>query len=99
MRRPTTIQQGIILIRFVVCVYPTGTEDVITCPYNMLLSTNQLLEHASCVFPIENRSLLEIVNKQWNSKHSTETANFLLGCRPFQDMNSIVVNMLLHLTR
>lgn len=65
----------------------------------MLLSTNKLLEYASCVFPVENRALLEIVNKQWSNKQSQETANFLIGCKPFQDMNSIIVNMILHLTR
>lgn len=82
-----------------VCVYPTGTEDVITCPYNMLLSTSKLLEYASCVFPVENRALLDIVNRQFNTKQSEDTKNFIIGCRPFQDMNSVIVNMLLHLTR
>lgn len=65
----------------------------------MLLSTNKLLEYASCVFPVENRALLEIINRQWNNKQSDETKNFIICCRPFQDLNSIIVNMLLHLTR
>lgn len=65
----------------------------------MILSTKELIDNASCVFPVENRALLDIVNRQWNNKHSLETTNYLAACKPFQDMNSIIVNMLLHLTR
>ncbi|KAI4459610.1 tubulin [Holotrichia oblita] len=84
--------------RFVICVYPTGTEDVITCPYNMALATKELIKHASCVVPVENRALLDIVNRQANNKHSIDTMNFIAKCKPFQDMNSIIVNLLLNLT-
>ena len=41
--------------RFVSCVYPAGNEDVITAPYNTVLSTRELTEHASCVFPVDNK--------------------------------------------
>lgn len=82
--------------RFATCVYPNGTEDVITCPYNMTLTTKNLIDYATCVFPIENRSLLEIVNHQCNQKCSTHSARKNLT--PFEDMNSIIVNMLLHIT-
>lgn len=88
-----------LLCRFVTCVYPIGTEDVITCPYNMTLATKFLTEHASCVFPVENRTLLEIVERQMNNKHSSDTVNYVYGCKPYQDMNTVIVNMLLHLTR
>lgn len=74
----------------VACVYPNGTEDVITCPYNMAFATAQLREYASCVFPIENRALLDILSKQ-----QTRVPSF---GKHFQDMNNIVGNMLLHLT-
>lgn len=84
--------------RFVICVYPTGTEDVITCPYNMALSTRELIENATVVFPVENRALLEIVKRQANDKHSVETMSFVAKCKPFQDLNSVIVNMMLHLT-
>lgn len=84
--------------RFAVCVYPIGTEDVITCPYNMALCTKQLNDFADCVFPVENRALLEIVNKQTKNVHSMDTIRFIARCKPFQDLNSIIVNMLLHLT-
>lgn len=84
--------------RFVTCVYPTGTEDVITCPYNMMLTTKCLIDYATCVFPVENRSLLDIVKLQRQEKNSTDTQNHVAKCSPFQDMNTIIVNMLLHLT-
>ncbi|KAF5289217.1 hypothetical protein FQR65_LT00105 [Abscondita terminalis] len=78
--------------RFVSCVYPTGTEDVITCPYNMALATNQMIEHANCVFPVENRALSDIIS-QHKFKNST-----IVEYKPFNDMNSLISKMLLHLT-
>lgn len=89
----------ILNFRFVACVYPLGTEDVITCPYNMALATQYLNESATCVFPIENRALLDIVNSQLKETSSVETLRYVSGCQPYQDMNSIIANMLLHLTR
>uniref|UniRef100_A0A1Y1NIM8 Tubulin/FtsZ GTPase domain-containing protein n=1 Tax=Photinus pyralis TaxID=7054 RepID=A0A1Y1NIM8_PHOPY len=78
--------------RFVSCVYPTGTEDVITCPYNMALATRHLIESATCVFPIENRALFDIVTQTLYRQSS------IVEFRPFFDMNNLVTNMLLHLT-
>ncbi len=50
--------------RFVVAVYPSPEDDdVITSPYNCLLATHQLTEHADCVLPIDNQSLIAIVNR------------------------------------
>lgn len=79
-------------------MYPSGTEDVITAPYNVALATDQLIEHGSCVFPIENRALLRIVSTLTEDR-TKDTARYMATCRPFQDLNSIIVNMLLHLTR
>lgn len=84
--------------RFVSCVYPAGTEDVVTAPYNVLLATRELIEHATCVFPAENKALLEICNAQMFRKDNADQALYNGSCLPFQDMNSIIVNMLLHLT-
>lgn len=84
-------------LRFVVCVYPTGTEDVITCPYNMGFSTQELLKHATCVFPVENRALLDITFKQ--SNRFCDNYKYPSSFKPFEDMNSIIVDMVLHLTR
>lgn len=74
-------------------------QDVITAPYNTLLATRELVEYATCVFPIENKSLLDICNRQMNKQENIDQIKYNSSCEPFQDMNSIVVNMLLHLTR
>lgn len=74
-------------------------QDVVTAPYNALLATQELIEYATCVFPVENQSLLDICNAQLNRKENTDQIKYNVACKPFQDMNSIVVDMLLHLTR
>ncbi|XP_076171154.1 tubulin epsilon chain isoform X3 [Ptiloglossa arizonensis] len=84
--------------RFVSCIYPTVIQDVVTAPYNALLATQELIEYATCVFPVENTSLLDICASQLNKKENMDQINYNLSCKPFQDMNSIVANMLLHLT-
>ncbi|XP_076624810.1 tubulin epsilon chain [Colletes latitarsis] len=84
--------------RLVSCIYPTVMQDVVTAPYNSLLATRELIEYATCVFPVENTSLLDICTSQLNKKENMDQINYNVSCRPFQDMNSIVVNMLLHLT-
>ena len=84
--------------RLVSCVYPTIMQDVVTAPYNALLATQELIEYATCVFPVENKSLLDICNAQLNRKENMDQIKYNVSCKPFQDMNSIVVDMLLHLT-
>lgn len=81
------------------CVYPAGTEDVITSPYNVLLATKQLTDFGTCVFPAENKALQDICYAHMKKKENSDQAKYNASCRPFQDMNSIIVNMLLHLTR
>ncbi|XP_015435999.1 PREDICTED: tubulin epsilon chain [Dufourea novaeangliae] len=84
--------------RLVSCIYPTFMQDVVTAPYNALLATRELLEHATCVFPADNTSLMEICTLQSKKRENMDQINYNVSCRPFHDMNSIVVNMLLHLT-
>ncbi|XP_011304188.1 tubulin epsilon chain [Fopius arisanus] len=84
--------------RFVSCVYPAETQDVVTAPYNVLLATRQLLEHATCVFPADNGALMDICSWQARGKDNLDQARYNATGSPFQDMNSVVVNMLLHLT-
>ncbi|XP_018052607.1 PREDICTED: tubulin epsilon chain-like [Atta colombica] len=84
--------------RIVSCVYPANTQDTITAPYNTLLATRELIEYATCVLPVENKALLDICNAQINKRDNTGQTNYNASCKPFQDMNSIIVNMLLHLT-
>jgi len=85
--------------RIVSCVYPANIQDTVTAPYNTLLATQELIEHATCVFPVENKALLDICNTQMNKRENTNQINYNASCKPFQDMNSIIANMLLHLTR
>ena len=49
--------------RFVVAVYPSSDDDVITSPYNCVLAQRQLTDYADCVMPIDNQSLVNIVNR------------------------------------
>lgn len=84
--------------RIVSCVYPANIQDTITAPYNTLLATQELIEHATCVFPVENKALLDICNSQMNKRENTNQMNYNASCKPFHDMNSIIANMLLHLT-
>lgn len=85
--------------RFVSCVYPAETQDVVTAPYNVLLATRELIEHATCVFPADNSALVDICQSQGKGKDNLDQARYNATCSPFQDMNSVIVNMLLHLTR
>ncbi|RZF41511.1 hypothetical protein LSTR_LSTR000225 [Laodelphax striatellus] len=77
--------------RLVTCIHPGVYNDVITSPYNIALSLRQLTEHASCVFPVDNKALIDICNK-FNKTKERITAH------PYRDMNSLIVKMLLHLT-
>lgn len=92
--------------RFVTCVYPSEDDDVITSPYNSVLAMHQLTEFADCVLPVENQSLLDICAKINKSQHKsavkaktavTEAAGQEKQ-KPWDKMNNIVANMLLHLT-
>lgn len=64
---------------------------MITSPYNNVLATRHLLEHATCVFPTENRSLLDIsLRKQ---KYTQKPIYSITD-----SLNDSVVDMLMHLT-
>ena len=47
--------------RFSVSVFPSEDDDVVTSPYNAMLSCAALAEHADCVMPVENQALMDIV--------------------------------------
>jgi tubulin epsilon len=51
------------IFRFTVSVLPSEVDDVVTSPYNSLLSAHKLLQHADCVLPLDNQALLEIVER------------------------------------
>ncbi|XP_014906037.1 tubulin epsilon chain isoform X1 [Poecilia latipinna] len=98
--------------RIVTAMYPSAEDDVITSPYNSVLAMRELTEHADCVLPVENQSLVDIVNKISLMSHDAKP-----GCvlkkestvtsgqggvspteRPFDAMNNIVANLLLNIT-
>lgn len=49
--------------RFTTCVFPSDQDDVITSPYNSVLSLSQLIQHADCVLPIHNQALMDICER------------------------------------
>ncbi|XP_072264876.1 tubulin epsilon chain isoform X2 [Pyxicephalus adspersus] len=97
--------------RFVTSVYPSTEDDVITSPYNSVLAMKELTDHADCVLPIENQSLVDIVNKivqmansgklgsvKQNSFLTSNKGGVKETEKPFDAMNNIVANLLLNLT-
>ncbi|KAG4098698.1 putative tubulin/FtsZ family protein [Neocallimastix lanati (nom. inval.)] len=52
------------IYRFSTAIFPNcKDDDVITSPYNSLLSLNALNESADCVFPLDNKALSEICER------------------------------------
>jgi tubulin epsilon len=49
--------------RFCCVVFPSQDDDVVTSPYNSVLSIHQLIGHADCVLPVDNQSLIEISSR------------------------------------
>ncbi|CAM9573899.1 unnamed protein product [Lampetra planeri] len=95
--------------RFVMALYPSAEDDVVTSPYNSVLAMRELTEHADCVLPIENQALVDIVNKinhaaaLGKSVRSQTTLSSSHGClkgqeKPFDTMNNIVANLMLNMT-
>jgi tubulin epsilon len=76
--------------------------------YSSVLAINKLIEHADCVLPIDNQSLMDIASKiTATSKgvHKTESEATSFGAdkskrsKPFDSMNNIAAHLLLNLTR
>jgi tubulin epsilon len=100
------------LYKFTVSVFPSKDDDVITSPYNSLLSVNQLIDNADCVLPIDNQSLLDICNKvesETNKENKSiySTNKNILETRggntskkkaPYDKMNAIISHLLCNLT-
>ncbi|CAF0801958.1 unnamed protein product [Rotaria sordida] len=79
--------------RIVTPIYPSKDDDVITSPYNSVLATRVLTEHADCVLPVDNDSLIDIVSRCDSSTKKNDNDR----C-PFDSMNTIVANLILNLT-
>lgn len=102
------------LYKFTVSVFPSKDDDVITSPYNSILSLNQLIDNADCVLPIDNQSLIEICNKVESetskettsiyNKHSnlldvkTNLSSKSAKKKPYDKMNSLISHLLCNLT-
>uniref|UniRef100_A0A8C5I9A1 Tubulin epsilon chain n=2 Tax=Gouania willdenowi TaxID=441366 RepID=A0A8C5I9A1_GOUWI len=98
--------------RIVTAIYPSTEDDVITSPYNSVLAMRELSEHADCVLPVENQSLLDIVNKikvmadgakpgsviKRDSTIISGQGGLTGPEKPFDAMNNIVANLLLNIT-
>ena len=56
------------IYRFTTAVIPSRNDDVITSPYNSMLSLNELANHADCVLPIENQALIDICEEAGTMK-------------------------------
>ncbi len=54
--------------RFTTAVFPSEDDDVITSPYNSVLAINELVQHSSCVLPIENQALMDMCSKITKTK-------------------------------
>ncbi|XP_019850502.1 PREDICTED: tubulin epsilon chain-like [Amphimedon queenslandica] len=97
--------------RFVVPVFPSSDDDVITSPYNCVLALSELTSKADCVLPIENQALLDICRtiRKAGTCASKGPSGMKPGTgitdkgregsdKPFDDMNNIIANLLLNLT-
>uniref|UniRef100_T1IQF1 Tubulin/FtsZ GTPase domain-containing protein n=1 Tax=Strigamia maritima TaxID=126957 RepID=T1IQF1_STRMM len=97
--------------RFVIPVFPSCDDDVITSPYNSVLAMHPLTQFADCVFPVDNEALLEICNRiasatdklkscsgSTSVRSSIADSSRLHKIKPFDQMNNIVANLMLNLT-
>ncbi|KAH3766486.1 tubulin epsilon chain [Pelomyxa schiedti] len=91
------------IYRFVVPVFPSEDDDVVTSPYNSILSLSQLAQHADCVLPLCNQALVEICSKTptpgsgRNATSQTESSS-LSTSKPWDQMNKLAAQLLLDLT-
>lgn len=98
--------------RIVTSIYPSAEDDVVTSPYNGVLAMRELSEHADCVLPVDNQSLLDIVSRINVMAQGAKPGSVIRSDRtlisgrggvagaerPFDAMNNIVANLLLNIT-
>lgn len=80
--------------RFSTCVYPSHENDVITSPYNSILATQELIQSADCVFPLNNSSLYSF--SQLENQHKSDKSR--QSDRGFDQVNMIAARMLCNVT-
>jgi tubulin epsilon len=87
------------MYKFTISVFPSKDDDVITSPYNSILSLNQLINNADCVLPIDNQSLIDICTKvESESKVKKNVIDSINNKKPYDKMNSIISHLLCNLT-
>jgi len=95
--------------RFNVAVFPSEDDDVITSPYNSLLSLSKLAEHSDCVFPVENQALMDIcaaidgAGPRLDARRGAALDGQVADApgtreKPFDRMNGIAASLMLNLT-
>eukprot|EP00892_Ulva_mutabilis_P012892 jgi/Ulvmu1/9976/UM059_0025.1 len=94
------------IFRFSVSLFPSEDDDVVTSPYNGLLSLSELVDHADAVLPIENQALHDIVagvDRQLGKASSRSAAQDSVdllgrGKKPYDRMNNVAASVMLNLT-
>ena len=101
------------IYRFVSPVFPQENDDVVTSPYNSVLSLGQLIDHADCVLPVDNQQLAEIAALSQSPQRNKKEPSYQIsqpghvkssqssdrkGGEAFASMNYIVASMLTNLT-
>ncbi|GFR26435.1 tubulin epsilon chain [Trichonephila clavata] len=87
--------------RFVFAAFPSPEDDVITSPYNTVLANSRLSNFADCVFPFQNKALIDVCNKALKMKRLHPTiirSRTKSQSKPFDEMNDIIANTILNLT-
>lgn len=87
------------VFRFVIPVYPSADDDVITSPYNTTLAMKQISEFGNCIMPVENQSLTAICQQLGTAKvdHIKHTVTESRE-KAFNKMNSLVAKVILDIT-
>jgi tubulin epsilon len=86
------------VFRFAVSVYPSEDDDVVTSPYNTILATRQLIDHADCVFPLNNSALNAFAQSEPAGKDEGKKDDKDAKDKGFNRMNNVAGRMLCHLT-
>lgn len=63
------------IYRFSTCVFPSEDDDVVTSPYNSILATRELIEHADCIFPLDNHALQNFAQLERQQRLKKEGGN------------------------
>ena len=87
------------IYRFVIPIFPSTNDDVITSPYNTTLALNQVSMHGDCIIPIENESLSNICELAKAAKVDTIRHNIVdKKEKAFNSMNRLVAKVILDIT-